>query len=74
MGVRLSCAQCHAHPTEHWTQDDNLGMAAFFAQLNFKTTTEWKEEIVCLNPDAELKHPVTPAKSAWRSGTCRRGS
>ena len=59
MGVRLSCARCHAHPTEKWTLEDNLGMAAFFAQLKFKKTGEWKEEIVFVDTDAVLKHPIS---------------
>ena len=38
-------------PTENWTLDDNLGMAAFFAKVAIKPTNEWKEEIVYFNPD-----------------------
>lgn len=59
MGARLSCCRCHPHPTESWTQDDNLGMAAFFATVTYKKTKEYKEEIVCLDSDQVLKHPVT---------------
>lgn len=33
LGVRLQCAQCHNHPYERWTQDDYLGLAAFFTQI-----------------------------------------
>ena len=33
MGIRLQCAQCHNHPYERWTQDDYLGLAAFFSQI-----------------------------------------
>ncbi len=59
MGARLSCARCHGHPTESWTLDDNAGMAAFFANVKFKKTQEWKEEIVYLQPWAQYKHPLT---------------
>ncbi len=59
MGARLGCARCHGHPTENWTLDDNLGLAACFAQLRFKTTMQWKEEIVYLNPTQTLPHPRT---------------
>ncbi|MFO0930429.1 MAG: DUF1549 and DUF1553 domain-containing protein [Gemmataceae bacterium] len=51
MGVRLNCAQCHVHPTEHWTPDDHKGMTAFFAQIQIKNTREWKEEIVFVDPN-----------------------
>jgi hypothetical protein len=59
MGMRMGCARCHKHPTENWTLDDDLGMAAFFAKVKFKSTGEWKEEIVYVDPDAVLKHPKT---------------
>ena len=59
MGARLDCARCHAHPTENWTRDDNLGVAAFFAQVQFKGTQEWKEEIVLLDPERVLRDPVS---------------
>lgn len=64
MGARLECARCHAHPTEGWTRDDNLGMAAFFAQVQFKGSQEWKEEIVYLDPDRKLRDPRTGAAIA----------
>jgi hypothetical protein len=59
MGVRLGCARCHGHPTENWSVDDNLGMAAFFAKVAFKSTQEWKEEIVYVNRKGELHRPQT---------------
>jgi hypothetical protein len=36
LGVRMSCAQCHNHPFERWTQDDYYGFAAFFARVTAK--------------------------------------
>jgi len=59
MGARIGCARCHGHPTENWSLDDNLGLAAFFAQVAYKPTSEWKEEIVYLNPKGVLRHPKT---------------
>jgi hypothetical protein len=59
MGVRMGCARCHGHPTEDWTLDDNLGLAAFFGKVAFKPTQEWKEEIVYVNRKAALRHPQT---------------
>lgn len=55
MGVRLTCAQCHVHPTEHWTPEDHKGMTAFFSQIQIKTTREWKEEIVFVDPNRPVK-------------------
>jgi len=59
MGARIGCARCHGHPSEDWDLDDNLGLAAFFSQVRYKATTEWKEEIVYVDPGATLRHPAT---------------
>ncbi|MBM3983549.1 MAG: DUF1553 domain-containing protein, partial [Planctomycetes bacterium] len=32
MGVRISCAQCHNHPFDVWTQEDFYDLAAFFGK------------------------------------------
>lgn len=61
MGARIGCARCHAHPDENWTLDDSVGLAAFFAPLRYKPTTEWKEEIVYIDPRRTMRHPQTNA-------------
>jgi hypothetical protein len=57
MGARLDCARCHGHPTENWSLDDGLGMAAFFSKVAIKATQEWKEEIVFFNQHGGVYHP-----------------
>jgi hypothetical protein len=32
LGMQIRCAECHDHPFDDWTQQDFLGMAAFFWQ------------------------------------------
>ncbi|REK20542.1 MAG: DUF1553 domain-containing protein [Planctomycetota bacterium] len=32
MGIRVSCAQCHDHPFDKWTQEDFYGLAAYFGK------------------------------------------
>jgi hypothetical protein len=59
MGVRVGCARCHVHPEENWALDDNLGMAAFFATVSVKSTREWTEEVVFLDPNKTLKNSKT---------------
>ena len=59
MGTRLGCARCHGHPTENWGLKDDLGMGAFFSRVAYKSTLEWKEEIVYFNPKGALKDPLT---------------
>ena len=34
LGMRMECAQCHDHPTDHWSQEDFWGLAAYFAQIS----------------------------------------
>jgi hypothetical protein len=36
---------------ENWPKDRLAGMAAFFSQVGYKYTLEWKEEIVFFDPD-----------------------
>jgi hypothetical protein len=36
---------------ENWEKDRLSGMAAFFSQVAYKSTAEWKEEIVCFDPN-----------------------
>ena len=59
MGARMSCARCHAHPTESWTPADNDHMAAFFSNVKFKNTQEWKEQIVYIAPWNKYKNKLT---------------
>jgi hypothetical protein len=36
LGLRLSCAQCHHHPYEKWSQDDYWGIATFVGPVALK--------------------------------------
>jgi len=35
---------------DHWPSNDVAALAAFFANVGYKSTSEWKEEIVFFNP------------------------
>ena len=39
--------------TKNWPEDRGLGMAAFFANVGYKSTAEWKEEIVYFDSEAQ---------------------
>jgi hypothetical protein len=44
---------------ENWEKNRLSGMAAFFSQVKYKQTAEWKEEIVCFDPNnPALSKPV----------------
>ncbi len=51
MGVRLD--------KFGWTEEQMLGMDAFFAKIAYKKTAEWKEEVVYSDPEKKMIHPVT---------------
>ncbi|MBM4077910.1 MAG: DUF1549 domain-containing protein, partial [Planctomycetes bacterium] len=36
LGIRLTCAQCHHHPFEKYSQDDYYSFAAYFARTGLK--------------------------------------
>ena len=59
LGVRIDCARCHNHPMERWTQADYNGMAAFFAQVKYKSGVGPRnnERTLYLDFDQQFKHP-----------------
>jgi hypothetical protein len=60
MGVRVQCAKCHNHPFESITQNDYYGLAAYFANVQFKGTQfGLDDEIVYVVPGRELQNPHT---------------
>ena len=63
LGVRVQCAKCHNHPFESLTQNDYYGLAAFFAQVQFKGSKfGLDDEVVYLQPGREVQHPATHKK------------
>ena len=51
MGVRLD--------NSGWSEEQKLGMDAFFAKVAYKKTDEWKEEVVYSDPGRQLLNPAT---------------
>jgi hypothetical protein len=45
---------------EKWPADRQSGVAAFFAQVGYKDTDEWKEQIVFFDPAKKAGSPVFP--------------
>jgi hypothetical protein len=57
MGVRFSCAKCHDHPFERWTQNQYYQLGAFFARVAVKSG-DGGDETVYTNPEGgEVTHP-----------------
>ncbi|MGE0609581.1 MAG: DUF1549 domain-containing protein [Pirellulales bacterium] len=63
LGVRMQCAKCHHHPFEKYSQSDYYGMAAFFARVGTKGTTEFGlfggDTVVLVRSGGEVGHPRT---------------
>lgn len=64
LGIRLSCAQCHHHPSEIWGQDDFYSFAAYFAKIGRKgrgisSPISGSEEMVFTANSGSVKHPLT---------------
>lgn len=73
LGTRLSCAKCHQHPFERWTQEDYYGFAAVFDRLEYTILRNDRrdendkmefvgEQVVFVGDKRELKHPRSGAE------------
>lgn len=59
LGVRITCAECHQHPYDQWTQQDYYGMRGFFDQIKYKKLGTTESLLAEGNPAG--KHPRTGA-------------
>ena len=58
LGVRMTCAQCHDHPFEQWTQNQYYQLTAFFGKMAVKNGMDAEEGVVYdKREDFETKHP-----------------
>ncbi|MEZ5361189.1 MAG: DUF1553 domain-containing protein [Bryobacterales bacterium] len=57
MGLRLTCARCHNHPLEKWTQDDYYQFANLVARVGQKDGEERGDVVIYDNPYGDIEHP-----------------
>jgi hypothetical protein len=68
LGVRVSCARCHNHPFDVWTQDDYHRFAAVFNTIDYRILSNKRlddldkhefigEQVVYSKRNASLPHP-----------------
>jgi hypothetical protein len=57
LGLSITCARCHNHPLEKWTQNDYYQMANLFARVATKAGTRGGESIVLNAAAGEVNHP-----------------
>jgi hypothetical protein len=59
LGLSLTCARCHNHPLEKWTQDQYYGMANLFARVALKDGAAVGDVVVTAAPEGDILHPRT---------------
>jgi hypothetical protein len=57
MGFSITCARCHNHPLERWTQKDYYQMANLFSRVAVKNGSERGDLIVYSARGGEINHP-----------------
>lgn len=58
MGMTITCARCHNHPLEKWTNDEYFGFANLFARVRSKGTND-AERIIFVSQTGDLNQPRT---------------
>jgi hypothetical protein len=57
LGMSVTCARCHNHPLEKWTQKQYYRMANLFARVGMKNGVRAGDVQVYTNPSGEVNHP-----------------
>jgi hypothetical protein len=57
MGFSITCARCHNHPLEKWSQKDYYQMANLFSRIAVKNGTDRGDLIVYPARTGEINHP-----------------
>lgn len=66
LGTSITCARCHNHPLEKWTQDQYWAMANLFARVGIKNGDRGGEFLIQSLADGDVLHlrrgiPMPPA-------------
>ena len=57
LGQRITCARCHNHPLEKWTQKQYYQMANLFSRIGIKNGSEAGDSIVFAKAAGDVNHP-----------------
>ena len=57
LGISLTCARCHNHPLEKWTQNQYYGMANLVSRVSLKTENLPGEFTVISRHMGDIDHP-----------------
>jgi hypothetical protein len=58
LGMSVTCAKCHNHPLEKWTNDQYYKMANLFARVRVKDGSRAGESVVFTSTDGDLVQPL----------------
>jgi hypothetical protein len=56
LGMSVTCARCHNHPLEKWTQDEYWAFANLFARVSLKNGDRAGEVLVQTRPEGDAPH------------------
>jgi hypothetical protein len=57
LGTSITCARCHNHPLERWTQDQYWSLANLFSRVGIKNGDRTGEQFVQSLPSGDALHP-----------------
>ncbi len=57
MGQRLTCARCHNHPLEKWTQKQYYQMANLFSRIGQKSGDAAGDTVIFAKVSGDINHP-----------------
>ena len=57
LGMSITCARCHNHPLEKWTQDQYWSLANMFARVSLKNGDRTGDIIVFEKTSGDVLHP-----------------
>jgi hypothetical protein len=57
LGQKLTCARCHNHPLEKWTQKQYYQFANLFSRIGFKNGDEPGDTVVFTKATGDINHP-----------------
>src|SRR5262245_6778769 len=57
LGMSITCARCHNHPLEKWTQDQYWAMANLFSRVGIRNGDRTGEVSVQSQTDGDVLHP-----------------
>ena len=57
LGLRITCARCHNHPLEKWTQNDYYQFANLVSRVAQKNGTGGGDVVIYRSPSGGINHP-----------------